>query len=96
MAKGEGSDLHRPNDPSAMTEAINWFLARGLRVRRVSPFQLKFGRLNYYPTQGTMNYDSQERLRSNGLKGLEYVLCKIFRVESLPIKKHGEGALGES
>ncbi len=88
MDERESDELHRPDDDPRMTRAINWCLERDLRVRRVSGSQLKLGRLNFYPVAQTLNYDGEPKMRSRGLSGLHYVLCKIFKRDKIePVRK---------
>ena len=69
--------LRRPGDLPAMTEAIDWFEQRGLAVERVSPLQLKFRELNYYPHCGTMNFDQFPRMEARGLAALSSVIDEL-------------------
>jgi hypothetical protein len=69
--------LKRPGDSPAMTEAISWFLDRGLAVKRVSLVQLKYRDLNYYPNSGAMNRDQSPRMSGVGLLALAEVIDEM-------------------
>lgn len=73
----QGGPLKRPGDLPAMTEAIDWFVQRGLAVERVSPLQLKYGDLNYYPHSGVMNFDQHPRMDERGLEALGRVVDEL-------------------
>ncbi len=72
-------------DCPEMTEAIEWFINRGYRPYRVSPHQLKWRNLSYYPTSGTIRPDDAPRLPGKGLQALERAMCDVLREERLPI-----------
>lgn len=81
--------LRRPDDSPAMTAAIDWFHEHRLPVARVSPLQLKFRDLSYYPHSGSMNRDQQRRMEGTGLPALERVVCQMLGVERLPNRSAG-------
>jgi hypothetical protein len=73
----QGGPLKRPDDSPSMSEAINWFLERGLAVKRVSQVQLKYRDLNYYPNSGAMNRDQTPRMDKAGLEALAQVIDEM-------------------
>ena len=86
----QGGPLRRPGDLPAMTEAIDWFERRGLAVERVSPLQLKYGELNYYPHSGAMNFDQLPRMEGRGLEALGRVVddlaSRVTEVSEIKIR----------
>lgn len=77
--------VHRDHDGPEMTEAIDWFRARGQTVHRVSDHQLKWRTLSYYPVKGTVRPDDGKSLEAKGLKAMEHAMCEILGEQSLPL-----------
>lgn len=67
--------LRLPNDPVAMTKAVDWCQANGHHVRRTSAFQLKFGPINFYPQTGTIYLDGGHTLDKKGFEVLKEILA---------------------
>jgi hypothetical protein len=52
-----------------------WLRARNVPFARVQPFQLKIGRVNFYPTTGVVVLDGEPRKRQQtGFTALEVAL----------------------
>lgn len=83
------SSKHGPirsaSDCPEMTEAIDWFIQHGYRPYRVSPHQLKWRSLSYYPTSGTVRPDDRPSLRAKGFEALERAMGEVLGETSLPL-----------
>jgi hypothetical protein len=67
--------LRRPADTEEMTAAINWLEKQGHFARRPTPWQLKVGRINFYPHTGTIFCDGDsEPLPHRGLAAFQKLL----------------------
>lgn len=65
-----------PDDAMAAAEA--WLRRAGIRFTRKTNFQLKIGRVNYYPARGTIFVDGDPAQRpARGLAALEQVLREL-------------------
>ena len=83
------SSKHGPirsaSDGPEMTEAIEWFIQHSYRPYRVSPHQLKWRNLSYYPSSGTVRPDDGRSLKAKGLYALERAMCDVLGEEHLPL-----------
>jgi hypothetical protein len=62
-----------PDDAMAAAEA--WLRRAGVRFTRKTTFQLKIGRVNFYPVRGSIFVDGEPGQRAErGLNALENVL----------------------
>jgi hypothetical protein len=57
-----------PDDDTTTTELVNAMLAAKYYVNRLSQVHLKFQRLNYFPTTGTITIDGEGRYPKKGPK----------------------------
>lgn len=63
------------NAANAMAEAVAWLNQNGIRFESLPPYQLKIGRLNFWPGRGTITFDGEDQKRpEKGLAGLELLL----------------------
>lgn len=63
------------NAANAMAEAVAWLNQNGVRFESLPPYQLKIGRLNYWPGRGTITFDGEDQKRpEKGLDGLALLL----------------------
>ncbi len=71
-----------PDDAMAAAEA--WLRRAGIRFTRKTNFQVKIGRVNFYPVRGTIFVDGEPgQRRERGLAGLESVLREFNLLPSL-------------
>ena len=77
--------IRSESDCPEMTEAIDWFISNGYRPYRVSPHQLKWRSLSYYPTSGTVRPDDSPSRQDKGLEALERAMCEILGEDRLPL-----------
>lgn len=61
------SQLLTDDDSLEMRDAVFALVRLGLRVRRPSPYQLKIGKLNFYPGKGTIYPDNRVTMIERGL-----------------------------
>lgn len=65
-----------------MLAARQWLDERNISFRQTSEYQLKIGRINYYPTKGTIILDgSKVKNPQVGLSALAHVL----RIHNYPV-----------
>jgi hypothetical protein len=56
---------------SEMRDAMDELTGAGIRFARKSPYQLKIGPWNYYPSKGTIHRDGDKKaLKARGLRAL--------------------------
>jgi hypothetical protein len=58
-----------------MSQARQWLIERGIPFEQMTDYQLKIGRINFYPGKGTIFRDGDKALHSViGLEGLTDLL----------------------
>jgi hypothetical protein len=77
--------LHQENDPECLRQAIEALQALGHQIRRPSPYQLKVGRTNFWPTTGVIAIDPGLVQSGRGLSAFLEILAEegppIFEVK---------------
>lgn len=58
------------NNEILIAEAMDFLRSFGIRPYRTSPYQIKFGPINYWPCRGTIAVDGAPKGRSRGLRAL--------------------------
>jgi hypothetical protein len=60
-----------------ITRAMEWAQAKNIPLRRPSPYQLKVGRLNYWPTKGTLIFDGERAMPRRGFEAFKQLVEKM-------------------
>lgn len=61
--------------PDPMSQARQWLIERGISFEQMTDYQLKIGRINFYPGKGTIFRDGDKTRHSViGLEGLADLL----------------------
>lgn len=68
--------LSQSGDHPTMLAAVVRLTAAGHTPSRTSPYQLKCGLINFYPTRGTIHLDGGPRLNVKGLTVLLELLAR--------------------
>ncbi|HWA17718.1 MAG TPA: hypothetical protein VG757_01865 [Devosia sp.] len=58
--------LHNPEEGEEIGAMIKAFDRKGIEIKRVSPHQLKSGKVNFWPSTGTIVIDGQSRSKYRG------------------------------
>lgn len=67
----------RQPHPDPISQARQWLEERGIPFKQTSEYQLKIGRINFYPGKGTSFRDGDKaRYAVTGLKGLIELLTE--------------------
>ncbi len=74
--------LRRPTDTAALTEALNWLDAQGIRYTRPTEWQLKIGPYSFWPGKGTIHRDGDRQPHPDrGLPALQQLLRPLLEAE---------------
>ena len=85
-----------PKSPiELIEEAVRWLEASGIVYSRVTDVHFKIGKLNFYPTSGTINFDNERRLPEGGLTGLKLVLEHSLKRQLPPASANPVGLIEE-
>lgn len=69
------------NAANAMAAATAWLDQNGIGYEFIPPYQIKIGRINFWPGRGTITVDGEAEKRSEkGLDGLAAILISAGKV----------------
>lgn len=60
-----------------ITRAVKWAQTKNIPLRRPSPYHLKVGSLNYWPTKGTLIFDGQRAMPRRGFEAFKQLAEKM-------------------
>jgi hypothetical protein len=73
-------------DSEELRKQIRDLIKRGYSVRRPSPFHIKIGSVNYYPSRGKVTVDPTQKITGTGYDALLEALEKWRISKKLPLK----------
>ena len=88
-----GKPLHHDNDSDGMRHAIERIKEEGFMLHRPSPYHLKVGTANFYPTTGKITIDPTVVHPARGVGAYLKLLRKLY---GDPNKQHREIALNDA